>query len=663
MTLADVFVDNDTTYYLSTYLAPPGRDSILHSQRHDHSVALWCRRGRRIELVTYWELERFTGLKHHDLPLGTMEATTAVLDTLLAEQGLALADIAEIWGTPGISTCDHIERQFGSMDFPVHSLAHLYSAMLVDTETFHNSNIIGLAIDGGPDIALDQTNKELFYVGAFSVSGRIDYRPIESPGPLFIAAQERFGLAPGTLMALAESSTVGAGLHPPASAVDQRYLGGYGVYPKARTVIADLVPAAEAATAEFLATGQHSDLTRDELTASAAMKIVQELAEIIIRRNIEMLLSESGLDPARAHLALAGGVALNCPANSRMMRQFGFLSLLAPPCVDDSGQALGLGLLGLAAMSSPTSFDFALRHAFHGSRRVDAAAGLAQFQDRVVSTAALDHDQFVEDITRAPIGWVDGRSEIGPRALGHRSILADPRSPEAKSQLNIMKGRQWWRPVAPIVLVDFLDEWFEDPWPSPFMLQTFQVLQERRSIVPAITHIDGSARVQTIGSSDDDRLFGLLEHFYRVSGVPMLCNTSLNDRREPIVSSAADAINFCLRKGVSVIYLEGVRVELDTTPVDLPTGPRDRNSELVGSATKYRHAAWEEWLADGATEEIVFLLNRFPELRQLVEADHHASSLQSRFAPFVQQPALASNFADFLDEFGPGTTGSNRHMM
>lgn len=653
---------SDPIYYLSAYLAPPGLESILHSQRHDHAVALWRRQGRTVELITYWELERFTGLKHHDLPLGSAESIRSLIETLLAEEGLAPSDIAEVWGTPGIATNEHIEHQFGETGVPIHSLAHLYSAMLVDTDIFHNGNIVALAIDGGPDTALDRTNQDCFYVGAYSVRGEVVLRAIESPGPLFIAAQHRFGLAPGTLMALAEASSVETGLDASTVNPDQRYFGGYGVYADARRVIAEIIPAAEDAATVRLNTDPEGGLTRNELVASAAMKIVQELAEAVIRRNIEMLLAESGFDPEKTHLALAGGVALNCPANSRMMRRYGFTSLLAPPCVNDSGQALGLGLLGMVSMSS-SPFDFRLGCAFHGSRKLDLEAGLAELGISLVSTSELDLDTFVDDITRSPVAWVDGRAEIGPRALGHRSILADPRSPETKSLLNVMKGRQWWRPVAPIVLADQLDDWFEDPSPSPFMLQTFQVREDRREEVPAITHLDGSARVQSLDAADDDRLFRVLSHFHRVTGVPMLCNTSLNDRLEPIVATAAEAFNFCLRKGVSVIYVEGVRVELDTTNGVQPDAPRTRNTRFLQAGTDHRSSAWKAWLNDGVTQDMVWLLSRYPELRPLVGTDAATQRLRTTFDSLVQQPALAMNYAEFVAEFGPDAGGSNRHAF
>jgi hypothetical protein len=226
-----------------------------------------------------------------------------------------------------------------------------------------------------------------------------------------------------------------------------------------------------------------------------------------------------------------------------------------------------------------------------------------------------------------------------------------------------MKGRQWWRPVAPIVLAGEMDEWFEDPAPSPFMLQTFQVLESRQGEVPAITHLDGSARVQTLEATDDDRLVAVLRHFHQLTGVPILCNTSLNDRSEPIASTAADAFNFCLRKGVEVVYVEGVRVELDTTAAGLPDGPRTRNSEYLLAGLEFRPRAWQAWLDDGVTPEMVWLLNRYPEMRPLAGTDEGRQRLRTSFDSLAQQTALSGNYSGFVAEFGPGSQGSTRHAF
>lgn len=147
-----------------------------------------------------------------------------------------------------------------------------------------------------------------------------------------------------------------------------------------------------------------------------------------------------------------------------------------------------------------------------------------------------------------PIVWYDGQSESGPRALGHRSIIADPRSIRNKDLINLYKQRQWWRPVAPIILEDFLEEWFENAYPSPYMLNNFVIRQEKKELVPAILHLDLTARVQTINQESDEALYHVIQNFYERTGIPIVCNTSLNDRGEPIIETVEQAFNFALRK-------------------------------------------------------------------------------------------------------------------
>ena len=169
----------------------------------------------------------------------------------------------------------------------------------------------------------------------------------------------------------------------------------------------------------------------------------------------------------------------------------------------------------------------------------------------------------VEDIIAAPIVWFDKGSEVGPRALGARSLIGDPRTQETKDQLNIIKQRQWWRPVAPIVLRDHIGEWFEQEFESPYMLHAFTVKEEMRDKVIAILHEDNTARLQSITENDgQDRLYEVIQCFYKKTGIPIVCNTSLNDKGEPIINRIEEALNFALRKGIKVAYFNGKRFEL-----------------------------------------------------------------------------------------------------
>ncbi len=153
------------------------------------------------------------------------------------------------------------------------------------------------------------------------------------------------------------------------------------------------------------------------------------------------------------------------------------------------------------------------------------------------------------------IGWFQGRMELGPRALGNRSILADPRTVEMRDRVNRVKTRESWRPLAPVILAEHASEYFDMEAPSPFMLFAVQVRLEKRSLVPAIVHVDGSARPQTVTQEQNTRLHQLLTAFKQRSGVPILMNTSFNDAGEPIVCTPQDAIRSALKMRLDVLVL------------------------------------------------------------------------------------------------------------
>jgi|OM-RGC.v1.000687841 carbamoyltransferase len=271
-----------------------------------------------------------------------------------------------------------------------------------------------------------------------------------------------------------------------------------------------------------------------------------------------------GLGISADTLCLSGGCALNCPANSRIWRETGFSRVFVPPSCDDSGLAIGAA--------------FYVAHTLFGDPRVQQGAdtgGLAylgrRLNDGEVDQAlrSVGSDLCVEDridssamaaadiADGAIIGWFEGRSEIGPRALGHRSIVADPRNPTNLNRVNDVKSRERWRPLAPAVLVERQDDWFTGGPPSnPHMLFTARV---RGNELPAITHVDGSARVQTV----DETCAGfrkLIEAFEARTGTPVVLNTSLNGRGEPIVEGPADALTLFRSSELDVLYLEGRRV-------------------------------------------------------------------------------------------------------
>src|ERR1700690_1057995 len=196
-------------HFLSCYISPPGAMSIVNF-RHDQNIALWRRSGRTIDLVRVWELERLSGQKHHHWPLFTAERIEAMLDDLLSIEGLRLSDISTSWGTQGIPKAVELAVPPGGEAFPVHSMAHLFSGLMMDHEIFEKETIIALAVDGGPDFTLDAEDKQYWYGGCVSERGHMRFAPVESPGPLFAACRTLFGHEPGTLMALASACTTEA---------------------------------------------------------------------------------------------------------------------------------------------------------------------------------------------------------------------------------------------------------------------------------------------------------------------------------------------------------------------------------------------------------------------------------------------------------------------
>ncbi len=159
------------------------------------------------------------------------------------------------------------------------------------------------------------------------------------------------------------------------------------------------------------------------------MKVVQTACELVMARNIDRLLSSGAVDPHQAYLSLSGGFALNCPTNSFLLRRYGFKGLLIPPCANDSGQALGLGLLGLVGTGQLPDGDFRLGTPYYGSQLADVEIALRHFDDFIEEVQDFADTQFVEDISRGPLVWADGAAEIGPRALAIEAsspILAHP---------------------------------------------------------------------------------------------------------------------------------------------------------------------------------------------------------------------------------------------
>jgi len=293
-----------------------------------------------------------------------------------------------------------------------------------------------------------------------------------------------------------------------------------------------------------------SEMTRHAEDMAAALQRVVEEAALAMTRHLHRLVP-------LPNLCLAGGVALNSVMNGRIAREGPFENVFIQPAANDAGTALGAALV-LAHLRHRLPRDPNPELVYLGPE-YDAAACEAAARDgglrieRAENVAETVSDELASGKI---VGWFQGRMEIGPRALGNRSILADPRGHDTKDVLNLrVKHREPFRPFAPSVLAEAAADWFSDCRPSPHMLLVSPVRPERRDEVPAITHVDGTARVQTVTREANARYYDLIAAFGRRTGVPMLLNTSFNVRGEPIVCTPAEAVACFLGTQMDVLVL------------------------------------------------------------------------------------------------------------
>jgi len=269
-----------------------------------------------------------------------------------------------------------------------------------------------------------------------------------------------------------------------------------------------------------------------------------DLAASVQRRLEEMLLELASWLHAQtgcARLAMAGGVALNCVANARLHRDGPFEEVWVQPAAGDAGTALGAALfvaqsLGDRVRPMRTA---ALGRAWSEEELRGWLSGAGVAFERVDDVASVVAEELARD---GIVAWFQGRSEFGPRALGHRSLLADPRNAANTERLNDVKGREQFRPVAPMVLEDRAAEIFSGRLPSPHMLFTHDVAPDWRERIPAVVHVDGSARIQTVSEVDEPLMARVLREFEARTGVPVVVNTSLNTAGRPMVDDPRDAL-------------------------------------------------------------------------------------------------------------------------
>jgi carbamoyltransferase len=512
---------------LETYLsyAPKGFRSFVAA------MPVWLKEKLYIKQTLKKELSRLSGLKMKDLPdllfseHHQAHAASAFYASPYQKAAVLCLDGVGEWATTSVWLGeDNRLEALWEIDFP-HSLGLLYSAFTYYTGFRVNSGeykLMGLAPYGEPkyvDLILEKLI-DLKEDGSFRLN--MDY----------------FNYATGLTMTNARFAKLfGAPARKPEGELTQREM----------------------------------DIARS----------IQDVTEQVVLRLAETVKKDTGVD----YLCLAGGVALNCVANGRLLREGPYKDVWVQPAAGDAGGALGAAQV--------------VWHDKYKGKRVadnvhDSMAGSylgPKFSDGEIESQlnALEaHFEKIEDQELLPrlaqlldseqvVGWFQGRMEFGPRALGGRSIIGDPRSTEMQSVMNLkIKFRESFRPFAPSVLADDVSDYFDLDRPSPYMLIVADVKEEHRiamdasqdklfgvekllvprSTIPAITHVDNSARVQTIHEETNPRYYALAKEFKKRTGCPVLVNTSFNVRGEPIVCTPEDAYRCFMRTNMDCLVIE-----------------------------------------------------------------------------------------------------------
>lgn len=282
---------------------------------------------------------------------------------------------------------------------------------------------------------------------------------------------------------------------------------------------------------------------------------VQRMTELVLFHMLNHLHKKTGLDS----VCIAGGVAQNSVANGKITRNTPFKNVYIPSAGHDAGISMGAGMythhqhLNLPRIEPIFS-------AYTGSHFSNAEIKEILVAKNIKFNFVDDADLYdqVSDcmINGGVVGWMSGRAEFGPRALGGRSILADPRRQDAKELLNSkIKRRESFRPFAPSILKEYVSEFFELDEPVPFMEKVFPIKKEKQQLIPAVTHVDGTGRLQTVDKEIAPRYYQLIDTFRKKTGIPILLNTSFNEN-EPIVNTPEEALNCFLRTNMDMLVLE-----------------------------------------------------------------------------------------------------------
>jgi carbamoyltransferase len=311
------------------------------------------------------------------------------------------------------------------------------------------------------------------------------------------------------------------------------------------------------------------DAAMDTFHKDVARSLQYILEEILVEK-CNYLHERTGME----NLSMAGGVALNCVANGQILKRSKFKKLYVQPAANDAGGAIGAAAMAYQQLTGRRPLPSKMPHAYWGpSYSTDTMEQLLKSTGLNYINLKGNYSSLLSQVARRlsqgkVIGWFQGRMEFGPRALGARSILADPRNPQMRDLINSMvKKREGFRPFAPAVMEDKMKDHFNIDHPSPFMLETCQVASPLS--LPAITHEDGSARVQSVTRQTNERFYDLLSEFNKLTGCPILLNTSFNVKGEPIVCDPVDAVRCFITTDIDCLVMGDFIIDRSANSLDL----------------------------------------------------------------------------------------------
>jgi carbamoyltransferase len=288
--------------------------------------------------------------------------------------------------------------------------------------------------------------------------------------------------------------------------------------------------------------------TRHKDIAASVQKRLEEVVASLVRK----LHAETGF----RNLCIAGGVGLNCSMNGALLSMDCIDTLFVPPVANDAGLALGAAVEIAARYGLPLQ---QLEHASYGPAYSREKVQHILERSKLRYHESTDVIGFVAEAlaNNKIVGWFQGAMEFGPRALGNRSILADPRQPDMQDRINYyVKFREDFRPLAPSMLEEYAGEYLVNGCPSPFMTITFPVQEKKRQVIPAVTHVDGTCRAQTVTATSNPRYYNLIRRFAEITGVPVVLNTSLNVKGDPIAMKPEDALATFFSTGLDYLAIE-----------------------------------------------------------------------------------------------------------